>query len=321
MCDDVVAAARRRPPATSDDAQLLPSRYGTIQYRTIPKVGLLLCSILKRVPAVRDYHLIIFLSLVGKNLCSRPHGGRRGGMTTTTSSSLHGPPQKKPGRRRRWSVLPCFLLSLVVVALQGLMIMLWRIEFDGSVACNSKSSLFPSKTILRTNEGMTNTKKLEIETFSSITNFLGVQARAFDPWPIDRPLPCVEPESNWFLPDVQRSPAHEGFLFVKELKTGGSSAAGINLRIARNVAKREGHNFDLCKVRNDHATAQKQDYRKRDKSKSYLWTIIRDPTKRAVSQFFHFRGAYDTILTYLRHRLSCSSFLFRPSIYVYIICI
>jgi hypothetical protein len=130
----------------------------------------------------------------------------------------------------------------------------------------------------------------------SITDFLGVRARAFDPWPADKPLPCLEPEPNWFLPQIQRSPAHEGLLFVKELKTGGSTAAGINLRIARNLAKRKWPSstsspqaFDICKVRNDHATAEKLDYIQRDRSKSFLWTVIRDPTSRAISAFFHFR--------------------------------
>jgi hypothetical protein len=76
---------------------------------------------------------------------------------------------------------------------------------------------------------------------------------------------------------------------VKEMKTGSSTATGINLRIARNVARRYFPQFKICKLRNDHATADKLEYNLRDRKKSFLWTIVRDPIKRAVSQFFHFQ--------------------------------
>jgi hypothetical protein len=132
------------------------------------------------------------------------------------------------------------------------------------------------------------------------TVFDGVVARAFDPW--DKPLPCVEPELNWAR--MQRETSTTGFIFVKPFKTGSSTASGVNLRIARNVARRLGSaddksskvnngnatsvgEWEICKARSDHVPAHLA-FRTRDRGLSYMWTILRDPTSRVVSQFFHF---------------------------------
>lgn len=110
------------------------------------------------------------------------------------------------------------------------------------------------------------------------------------------PLPCFPPDILWRQPAVHRTPATEGFFLVKEMKTGGSTAAGIHLRIARNIARRRETDYPLCKVRNDHATARQMEYHRRDHSNSFLWTVLRDPTSRAVSQFFHFQVSRKGIL-------------------------
>jgi hypothetical protein len=133
-------------------------------------------------------------------------------------------------------------------------------------------------------------------------------------------LPCFleDPSIKWWQVSEGQSPVSEGFFFLKTHKTGSSTGAGIHLRIARNVAaniakkqrKLDNHqaypysdyvtkssNFSLvndtiampmCVVRFDHSTAFKMNYGSRNKKKSFLWTIVRDPTQRAVSQFFHF---------------------------------
>jgi len=77
------------------------------------------------------------------------------------------------------------------------------------------------------------------------TNFSGILARPFGSW--THPLPCYEPEENWKGMEVSNSPAKNGFLFVKPYKTGSSTTSGINLRIARNVAIRQGTNHEICK--------------------------------------------------------------------------
>jgi Galactose-3-O-sulfotransferase len=128
-------------------------------------------------------------------------------------------------------------------------------------------------------------------TLSLTRNFSGVVARAFKPWPADTPLPCYPAEKEWESMDIQFSPANEGFLYLKPYKTGSSTTSGVNLRIARNVARRQQGDIKICKTRFDHGpdfTPGTTLFKHRDPSKSFLWTILREPTSRAVSQFFHF---------------------------------
>lgn len=126
-----------------------------------------------------------------------------------------------------------------------------------------------------------------LDTLQNKDIFGGIQARAFEER-INLSFPCLAPDPKWRSPQTHRSPTHDGFLMIKELKTGGSTAAGIHLRIARNVARRNTQ-YQICKVRNDHADASKMHYRFRNRTRSFLWTVVRDPTKRAISQFFHFQ--------------------------------
>jgi len=62
--------------------------------------------------------------------------------------------------------------------------------------------------------------------------------------------------------------------------------------MAQNVARRSPDaDFDICKSRFDHGPwpySASNIARKRKLDASYLWTVIRDPTKRATSEFFHF---------------------------------
>lgn len=115
----------------------------------------------------------------------------------------------------------------------------------------------------------------------------GVKPRAFPKW--SRGFPCLPPDDHWWHPQILRSPSHEGLLFVKEMKTGSSTVAGIVIRIARNMARRlHKGKYRLCKLRFDHTSALRLDYGNRDKKKSFLFTIIREPSHRVTSQFFHF---------------------------------
>ena len=199
--------------------------------------------------------------------------------------SLSSPHEVKTNRLLRQGHPPMpMLIALGILILQGLLTMTWSVdETNGCTHEHVDSSLAGFK------ESKTPYNATTVYLDVSVTNFLGVRARAFDPWPSDLPLPCVKPDKNWNLWQIQRSPAHEGFLMVKEMKTGSSSAVGINLRIARNVARRYFPQFKICKLRNDHANADSLEYGKRNRSKSFLWTVLRDPTKRIVSQFFHFQ--------------------------------
>ena len=114
-------------------------------------------------------------------------------------------------------------------------------------------------------------------------------ARAFPRWQYYPDLPCVEAEKDWKASAVQRSPAKEGILFVRNMKTASSTLAGVAIRMARSLASRNAkENINMCKVRFDHTPAFQLQYGMRNKKKSFLWSFVRDPTDRAVSEFFHF---------------------------------
>lgn len=126
------------------------------------------------------------------------------------------------------------------------------------------------------------------EDFPSIesnipTLFEGIQARAFQAY--KNPAPCFDPDDDWEY--RQSHPSRTGFIFVKPYKTGSSTCSGLNLRIARNVAKRQNKNYTICKARSDHVWASNK-YADRLNDKSFMWSVVRDPTARIVSQFFHF---------------------------------
>jgi hypothetical protein len=101
-------------------------------------------------------------------------------------------------------------------------------------------------------------------------------------------LPCFPPDEGLDGWEVHREPTDRGFLFNKLKKVGSSTAGGINVRIAMNEAVRQNRNFTMCQGRWDHSTASVLKYHARDRNKSVLWTVIREPTKRAISHFFFF---------------------------------
>lgn len=117
-------------------------------------------------------------------------------------------------------------------------------------------------------------------------------ARAFPAWPHGEPFPCgsLIPESELNA----RSPSMEGVLFIKEMKTGSTTLSGITARIARNMAKKlhpeqvnnPNTNATTCTARLVHMRARR--LRDRVADKSFLWSVVREPTARLVSKFFHF---------------------------------
>eukprot|EP00523_Entomoneis_sp_CCMP467_P009980 CAMPEP_0168721550 /NCGR_PEP_ID=MMETSP0724-20121128/2141_1 /TAXON_ID=265536 /ORGANISM="Amphiprora sp., Strain CCMP467" /LENGTH=464 /DNA_ID=CAMNT_0008768197 /DNA_START=33 /DNA_END=1427 /DNA_ORIENTATION=+ len=118
---------------------------------------------------------------------------------------------------------------------------------------------------------------------------LAVEPRAFGRWPaVNDTLPCFDPGSGW---RTDKTPTNTGFLFTKAFKCGSSTGAGIHLRIARNLARRRSQMeqyYQVCRARFGHAKANKV-FANRDKRRSFLWTLVRDPTSRLVSVFFHMK--------------------------------
>lgn len=52
------------------------------------------------------------------------------------------------------------------------------------------------------------------------------------------------------------------------------------------------HNPPWCQHRTMHQSSVKLDYTHRDKEKSFLFSLVRDPTKRELSEYFHFFVTY-----------------------------
>ena len=135
-------------------------------------------------------------------------------------------------------------------------------------------------------------------------SLIEIQPRAFRSRPLDK-FPCFLEDPNekwWKVSKNESSPLQEGFFFLKTHKTGSSTGAGIHLRIAQSVAAMKTNKqslqnnitapstvvFPMCQSQFDHSTARKMKYASRDPERSFLWSILRDPTERAISQFFHF---------------------------------
>lgn len=120
----------------------------------------------------------------------------------------------------------------------------------------------------------------------------GTLQRIFPTYP--RALPCLEPGVSSYLFGFDRK--HGGFdragmFYTKLSKCSSSTLAGIAVQIARNEAARRKKTGvpetpEECLVKADHGI-----YRhvlKRDKKRSMLWTFIREPASRQVSDYFHF---------------------------------
>jgi len=106
---------------------------------------------------------------------------------------------------------------------------------------------------------------------------------------------CVEP---W---EVANSSSPIGIFFVKVAKTASSTGAGVTIRLAINLFHRRmkpgddsfmvGKNgcIGCCQACYQHGRALANDYKARERGRSFLWSIVRDPAKRAVSHVF-FKG-------------------------------
>lgn len=177
------------------------------------------------------------------------------------------------------------LLILAILVLQ--VVILANGFHNGTLFCDTSTSedhTGSTSKAVATVEGkkVATTDEEEIDWWG-----VGVTPRAFPKW--EGNFPCYEPEENWYATQIQRSPAHTGLLYMKEMKTGSSTLSGVTLRIAKQVALRTTTKFKICKARFDHSLAVELDYRNRIRDKSFLFTVIRKPTKRATSQFFHFQ--------------------------------
>jgi hypothetical protein len=100
---------------------------------------------------------------------------------------------------------------------------------------------------------------------------------------------------SWCTPQYNKQ-RPTGILYNKMPKAASSTTSGVALRIAKRVARRQFStleedlkNVTKCSTRVDHiekASAVGRLYGKRDRKKSFLFSTIRDPAKRAISRIF-----------------------------------
>ena len=132
-------------------------------------------------------------------------------------------------------------------------------------------------------------------------------------------LPCTLLEEDWKLKLQATRETKEGFFFMKPNKVGSSTAIGVHLRLARNAARRQpavlsssssssaNSNTTMCKSRWGHAQLRRKHHRllsspasllfqNRSESHSFLWTLLRHPTRRAISSFFHLQVSRDGVV-------------------------
>ena len=103
-------------------------------------------------------------------------------------------------------------------------------------------------------------------------------------WPMfNHPFPCYRGPIQL----MSTEPARKGILFQRPMKVGSTTMVGIILRLAHTKSRWMDRNIK-CEHRTNHGTALSYDYGHRDPSKSFLLGLVRDPTKRAISEFFHF---------------------------------
>jgi hypothetical protein len=106
-----------------------------------------------------------------------------------------------------------------------------------------------------------------------------------------------------------------GLIYVKIPKTGSSTCAGINIRIASKVGERvRGLDIEDRPNRCGHTHGHGREVLLNRRFPNILWTILRDPVKRAISEFYHFevsrRGVEPADTKLIDHLKSKKSFQF-----------
>ena len=136
------------------------------------------------------------------------------------------------------------------------------------------------------------------------STFLDMSELPYKIWkkPSSGMFPCPpsteHDNNNW--KELQSKPGTQGLLFVREKKVASSTLSGILLNIAMkrgnkqqqslvsNDNTNDNTNSKICPIRINHGSARYYDYKKRDKSQSYLISLLRHPTSRAISHYFFF---------------------------------
>jgi hypothetical protein len=164
----------------------------------------------------------------------------------------------------------------------------------------------------------------KIETPAKVQySFETIPSRTWKPF--EHTFPCYPPPRNDHI--MMTTPCHVGILFQRPTKVGSTTMTNIVLRLAYNrgfieankeissrklkktnesnvaVIRYTWGNPPWCQHRSMHATSVELDYSHRDKEKSFLFSLVRDPTRRILSEYFHF------IVTYMQQEPTDANFM------------
>lgn len=128
-------------------------------------------------------------------------------------------------------------------------------------------------------QGGNGTFKKKLRSYINMTDYAG-PSTIWKFYPHE--FPCVDGAAE---PHMVTTPAHEGILFQRPVKTGSTTITSIILRLIKRYTTT---GIDRCKYRAMHATSRELEFGRRNPDKSYLLSVVRDPTLKAISRFFHF---------------------------------
>jgi uncharacterized membrane protein YecN with MAPEG domain len=128
-------------------------------------------------------------------------------------------------------------------------------------------------------QGGNGTFKKKLRSYINMTDYAG-PSTVWKVYP--HKFPCVDGAAE---PHMATTPAHEGILFQRPVKTGSTTITSIILRLIKRYSTT---GMDRCKYRAMHATSRHLEFGQRNPEKSYLLSVVRDPTLKAISRFFHF---------------------------------
>ncbi|VEU43563.1 unnamed protein product [Pseudo-nitzschia multistriata] len=168
----------------------------------------------------------------------------------------------------------------------------------------------------RDDQATTKSNKKQSKTNSDDDNE-SVPFRRWKPFNLGtNPFPCYPP--GIYEGDGLQSvrPCHEGILFQRPTKVGSTTMTNVVMRLAHNRGSEMfGYHLRLlnttaasqdefesqkkklqsnwkspprCEYRSNHGTAVQLEYSQRKPGRSFLFGMVRDPTKRIISEFFHF---------------------------------
>lgn len=130
-------------------------------------------------------------------------------------------------------------------------------------------------------------------------------ARTYYPWKGSKYGWCQPTNStNFVTPLPPDDVVPKGLLYIKTHKTSSSTCAGINIGIARHVARRLQQKsvnkngsalefgFSLCEHYDQHVFARHKRYLSRNRNESLLWTFVRHPRSRDISYVYFFQVSF-----------------------------